>query len=230
VLGRRWAQDTALRESVYMPEAVTSRPGSREALSLVKELTEWKVPAAPVVVDLAHAADAGAYLGGLARAGAEFVAEVDTGIYVLPYASPAGAAFAMRADELLATSGVRATILPGGAETATDSKTLIMLGGIHLAQPSLQGRGRGVPLRLLGLWSTAERRVTRLWASNLADSRPDRTLRLARYIPRARASTAELAEHFGLQDFEGRSFPGWHHHMTMVSAAAVFQHLHPVST
>jgi len=31
---------------------------------------------------------------------------------------------------------------------------------------------------------------------------------------------------FGLLDFEGRSFPGWYHHMALVSAAYTYRRLH----
>ncbi|URN13941.1 hypothetical protein LUW77_29040 [Streptomyces radiopugnans] len=41
-----------------------------------------------------------------------------------------------------------------------------------------------------------------------------------------RTAVTTLREQFGALDFAGRSFPGWHHHMTMVSAAYVHQHLH----
>ena len=32
----------------------------------------------------------------------------------------------------------------------------------------------------------------------------------------------EMADRYGLFDFEGRSFPGWHHHVTLVSAAYLY--------
>ncbi|MGQ4426735.1 hypothetical protein ACN6LL_001412, partial [Streptomyces violaceoruber] len=40
-----------------------------------------------------------------------------------------------------------------------------------------------------------------------------------------RVALQRLQDDFGLLDFEGRSFPGWHHHMTMASAAGVYSHL-----
>lgn len=40
-----------------------------------------------------------------------------------------------------------------------------------------------------------------------------------------------LEEDCGLLDFEGRSYPGWHHHMTLVSAAYTYSRLYsPAST
>lgn len=43
-------------------------------------------------------------------------------------------------------------------------------------------------------------------------------LALTRTVAHAEESVREMSEDFGLLDFEGRSFPGWHHHMTLVSA------------
>jgi SRSO17 transposase len=36
-----------------------------------------------------------------------------------------------------------------------------------------------------------------------------------------------LRGEFGLQDFEGRSFTGWHHHVTLVSAAHALRAVNP---
>jgi len=35
--------------------------------------------------------------------------------------------------------------------------------------------------------------------------------------------TQRLSEECGLQHFEGRSYRGWHHHVTLVSAAHTYQ-------
>lgn len=34
-----------------------------------------------------------------------------------------------------------------------------------------------------------------------------------------------MGRSLGLLDFEGRSYPGWHHHMALVSAAYAFRSL-----
>lgn len=78
-------------------------------------------------------------------------------------------------------------------------------------------RGATGPFRLVeGLES---RRVlttlTSVRARELAEHGPDR----------ARSTVARLDRHFGVRDFLGRSFPGWHHHMTMASAAHAYQRL-----
>nr|BFF00340.1 hypothetical protein GCM10020241_20150 [Streptoalloteichus tenebrarius] len=45
---------------------------------------------------------------------------------------------------------------------------------------------------------------------------------LVRLRDRATAFVAAVRDDFGLCDFEGRSFRGWHHHATLVSAAHAF--------
>ncbi|MEV5716953.1 transposase [Amycolatopsis mediterranei] len=83
--------------------------------------------------------------------------------------------------------------------------------------------GRVVPARRGSAESKAASRGH--WISGLAGRRPDEVMALARSASRTRTATRELANDFGALDFEGRSFPGWHHHMTMVSAAYTYRHL-----
>lgn len=52
--------------------------------------------------------------------------------------------------------------------------------------------------------------------------RMDDLLHLVRRSARSGAVLGSLADEFGLLDFEGRSFPGWHHHMTLMSAAYAY--------
>jgi SRSO17 transposase len=50
-------------------------------------------------------------------------------------------------------------------------------------------------------------------------------LGLTQLLQGAVDTVAAMGEHHGIQDFEGRSFPGWHRHMTLVSAAYAYQRL-----
>ena len=55
---------------------------------------------------------------------------------------------------------------------------------------------------------------------------PESVLALTRTLAHAGDSVREMSDDFGLQDFEGRSYPGWHHHMTLVSAAYAYSRFH----
>lgn len=73
-------------------------------------------------------------------------------------------------------------------------------------------------------WQPGRVRPARVWLTNLTHARPQTVARLIRHAG-DRAAVAALEEDFGLLDFEGRSYPGWHHHMTMVSAACAYRSL-----
>ncbi len=79
--------------------------------------------------------------------------------------------------------------------------------------------------RVFTEWRPAGGRLSRMWVTNMANRRMDELLALTG-LPTATAATLhDLETHFGLLDFEGRSFPGWHHHMTLISAAYAYRRL-----
>src|SRR5205807_8967764 len=67
--------------------------------------------------------------------------------------------------------------------------------------------------------------ATRYWITSLVDRPIHEILSLVRHTARTESVVKVLEDHFGILDFEGRSFPGWHHHMTMVSAAYAYRRL-----
>jgi hypothetical protein len=85
--------------------------------------------------------------------------------------------------------------------------------------PCPHGNGR----RLLAEWAPGERRLNTVWLTNLTRVCPHELVsltRLAQVRHRVVSTQQRLGlPNFGLHDFEGRSFGGWHHHVTLVSAA-----------
>jgi SRSO17 transposase len=65
--------------------------------------------------------------------------------------------------------------------------------------------------------------TTEYWLSNLPAHTPIAELvRLAKVRWRIEHDYRELKHGLGLDHFEGRSWPGWHHHITLVTAAHAF--------
>jgi hypothetical protein len=61
------------------------------------------------------------------------------------------------------------------------------------------------------------------WLASLPEDTPLQELvRLAKLRWRIEHDYRELKDGLGLDHFEGRSFGGWHHHVTLVSAAHAF--------
>ena len=84
---------------------------------------------------------------------------------------------------------------------------------------------------LIAQWPTGEPEPIKYWLSNLPQRTPKRTLiRLAKLRWRIEHDYREIKTGLGLDHYEGRTWQGWHHHTTLVSAAHAFltlQRLNP---
>ena len=81
-----------------------------------------------------------------------------------------------------------------------------------------------LPLQwLLAEWPAGRTEPTDYWISNLpADTQIPTMVRLAKIRWRIEHDYRELKTGVGLDQFEGRSWTGWHHHATLATAAHVF--------
>ena len=76
---------------------------------------------------------------------------------------------------------------------------------------------------LLAEWPDGESEPVAYWLASLpADSSLERLVDLAKLRWRVEHDYRELKDALGLDHFEGRSFKGWHHHVTLVSVAHAF--------
>jgi SRSO17 transposase len=84
--------------------------------------------------------------------------------------------------------------------------------------------GDELPVRwLICEWPAKAAEPTKYWLSNLPDQTPLKQLvRLAKMRFRVEQDYRELKDALGLDHFEGRSYPGWNHHVTLVSVAHAF--------
>ena len=95
-------------------------------------------------------------------------------------------------------------------------------GGMCLSQFNI--RAHPVPAEwLLAEWPIDVTAPTDYWLSTLPEDTPLKKLvRLAKIRWRIEHDYRELKTGLGLAHFEGRTFAGWHHHMTLVTAAHLF--------
>ncbi|MEU6062536.1 transposase [Streptomyces sp. NPDC047097] len=83
----------------------------------------------------------------------------------------------------------------------------------------------GVPVAHRRYRLFTDPRTGQCWLTNLVRRPAPELLALTGASLGVRSALDRLAVDFGLRDFEGRSFPGWHHHMTLLSAAYAYQAL-----
>ncbi|QIJ65857.1 transposase [Streptomyces sp. JB150] len=88
-----------------------------------------------------------------------------------------------------------------------------------MAVPVLMSRCPRDAMTLLVEWRPGRRVDRRLWLTNLDASRLVPALRLTRLPGVVARVFSEVSDDVGLRDFAGRSFPGWHRHITLASVA-----------
>ncbi|MEV6612439.1 transposase [Streptomyces sp. NPDC051051] len=227
VLSGPWDWDVERRRRARVPEAEPARPAGAHVLGYAADvLAQPLLPRVPWVLDLTRCEDASGVLAGLARQGVDMVCEVDPDQVVLigrhtPTVSTVGALMEMRharKPHLMTRQapGGRARTVP--VYSCTGTVRLPLLGN--------GGEGNSREYRVLKRPDPDGRRSPRYWITSLTDRDVEEVLALVRGLVATVAAVTTMRERFGVLDFEGRSFPGWHHHMTMASAAYVYQRLH----
>jgi len=76
-------------------------------------------------------------------------------------------------------------------------------------------------LTLLGTGETGQHWPAQIWLTNLTAAEPSALVRLAQLTDRVDQDFLEVADQVGIRDYTGRTFPGWHRHVTLASAAHV---------
>ncbi|TVP35294.1 transcriptional regulator [Streptomyces griseus subsp. griseus] len=205
----RFTHDETVRDRAKIPATTRTQPLWDHALSLVREMTSWSHGnTAPVVADLTSLCDVDPLAQRLQGSGHPFVLAVPGQTALGGPEVPPGDKESARG--LLLRRGVRH---PAGAGRHVVSHETTVRG---LRPDGERAHGPG---RLMAEWDAGSGRPGRIWLTNITDRNPAELLELARSPRGASAAVHRMGEDFGLLDFEGRSFPGWHRHMTLVSAA-----------
>lgn len=227
LLPGRWSEDERLRSRARIPADHRDRPLAAQVLGLVDSLAASGGAAGlPVVADMSHERDAGHLLRGLAGRRHDFVVAVPSTLAMAPLQpgvpAPGGRPApgeVLGAGPLLHRFGT-VTSVPHWSRDGCgrDAHVLTCLVRLPGFAPT------GAVHRLFAPYEPARRTVTRVWATSLAHERMPRLLSLASLHDLSDTMDA-LADDFGLSAFEGRSYPGWHHHTTLASAACAFSRL-----
>lgn len=205
--------DEPLRRRANIPADATAESLEECVRAVVADVVAFgDVLRGPVVVD-AEGVDAVALARHFSAMGVEFVVRVDPAAQLRLDRTelPMYGDRERSAGELAASlSRLRRQVNPGNGTT--------MAVAIPVVAPSPAARGGGMVL--VGEWPRAERAGARLWLARV-DAPPSllSLLRLTRLPDVVRRDFAAISEGVGMRDFAGRSFPGWHRHITLASVA-----------
>jgi len=246
-LPERWDDDAKRRAACQVPQQVHHRSKWQLVLDMVDELEGWGLRP-PVLVADAGYGEVGEFRQGLDDRQIGYVVQVkaDTSAHpeqarptVAPYTGrgrrsrPRYRGKPVSLKQLALAAGPSACmdlIWRRGSKGLQRSRFLVLQirpAGItprRQAAARADGVGWELPLRwLLVEWPASAVEPVKYWLSNLPDDTPMVELvRLAKLRWRIEQDYRELKGALGLDHFEGRSWPGWHHHVTLVSVAHGF--------
>lgn len=237
---------TARRRRSAIPDTEHHRPKWAMAIEMIDELTEWgRIP--PVVVADAGYGDTTAFRLALTERGIDYVVAVkaatsahpgDAVPEAQPYSgrgrppTPRYGPHATCKDLVLAAGrkSLRTVTWRKGSKTDPTNPTASMRS--RFAMLRVRPANRDTPraedgtlpaVWLLAEWPTGAGEPTDYWLSTLpADTPLPELVRLAKIRWRVEHDYRELKTGLGLDHFEGRSWLGWHHHTTLVTAAHLF--------
>jgi SRSO17 transposase len=236
-----WDEDTKRRTAAGVPDTERHQPWWCYVLDALDELVErWGVPPAPVLVDARHERRLEPLLRGLEARRVHYAVQVSGDCPVRPVRGGAGALAGavagparpgyerpMNVADLAATvpAGNRTVVGwsgPGrGGCSAFALTPLVSLPPSQQIRTIAAGASRG--RHLMAEWPLGQHRPQATWITNLRRARVPNLVGLVKLGPRVDRDTQRLTDECGLQHFEGRSFRGWHHHVTLVSAAHTYR-------
>jgi SRSO17 transposase len=235
----------ARRARSAIPDEIRHREKWRLALDMLDEvIDEWGLPARPVVADAGYG-DASGFRLGLTERGLTYVLAVRSGMTAHPAQAapvtpawvgngrPPGPRYPDKPVDLTTLamtagrSAGRFVLWRHGSRKTPGNPT----GNMRSRFLALRVRpaGRTIPRSddgtlpecwLLAEWPPGEPEPTDYWLSTLpADVRLRDLVRLAKIRWRIEHDYRELKDGLGLDHFEGRSWIGWHRHVTLAALA-----------
>jgi len=244
---KEWDEESEFNEDrrlkAKLPQDVQHTEKWRQALEMIDELISWGIKPPPVLGDGAYGDTTGLRMG-LEERELEYVLDVKGGTSAyredaepeLPAYEGRGRPPVLRYRE--DPSSLRELALAAGKRQAASvtwrqgtrekmSSRFLAL-RVRPANIELQraARAAGEPLAvrwLLCEWPSKAPEPTKYWLSNLpADTQLGQLVRLAKLRWRIEQDYRELKDALGLDHFEGRTYRGWNHHVTLVSVAHAF--------
>ncbi len=247
---QEWADDPVRRRKTGIPEETGHQEKWRLALDSIDELAEWGLVPPVLVADAGYGQNAD-FRDGLERRGIGYVVAIRSDVTAHPHdATPTAPTWSGNGRKPQPRyrdkpSPVAALAAGQGRQAFTEVtwregsrgpmrshflSQRVRPAGIkarRLAQAAATDHNSwdGVlpELTLLAEWPAGAEAPTDYWLSNLpADTPIAELVRLAKIRWRIEHDYRELKHGLGLDHFEGRSWNGWHHHVTLVTAAHAF--------
>lgn len=223
-LPRPWTTELLRRRQAGIPETARSRTPSQDAIHAVLRMSEsWQLQRRPVVMEVANA-DLPETMESFSQYDIPFLLKVDGSLPVVvtpPTGRPKPAFHTASAREVIDSLRSQRRLVewprhgrPDGTVTPLTAVSVYPVPGEDRTPLGPQ------PLALMGAWAEPTNPLpSEFWITNITGLPLAQLFLLAKLTDRVAVDFADVLEPVGIRDFEGRSFRGWHHHVTLASVA-----------
>jgi hypothetical protein len=236
-----WGRDKERRTRARVPDHELPRPYWQYHIEVLDDMAlEWGMPQAPTLVDTRQRSGAEAFLCALELRKQAYLARVGASLpvgYVRQSrlggsgstngSGPADVWWGSANDLILRAENLsRETVEWHGPDNGGMLRSQFVQIPVRLlgGESGSNGNGNGRPRRLLvAEWPLSKPHPRGFWITNLVDLPLAELVALAKKQECIGPQIENFAGQFGLRDYEGRTFAGWHHHVTLASAACAFQ-------
>jgi len=222
-LSARWLDDPQRRRRAAIPDDVVPESLGRCAVeAYLGMMADWGLPRRPVTLD-GRGTDVVATVRRFAEAGVPVLIRI-SGDYPLPVARPTmpGWGPCVPANRIAAAvRNLACTVLwRDRTREATARPTTVTTVRIRPPLPLPRSAAtRTDELLLVGIQEPGQQWCSQLWLTTMVDTPPATLLRLTKLTDRVARDLDEISDPLGIRDFTGRSFGGWHRHVTLASIA-----------
>jgi SRSO17 transposase len=231
LLPSSWDGDERRRDRAHLPTGQRHQPRWQLLVETVEEMVhDWGLAPAPVIADVSDQQDVEPLLRALEERGCGYLLQVGQHV---PVGSARARVPARRVPTVgeLALLAVRPAASTLNWRTRTEARTATArfvaspvpcddaprFGDVLAARRYSQSR------HLLAKWTVRRNRPLATWLTNLNVARLPQLVDLAKLAGLAGDHLDRMQDEVGLRHFEGRSFRGWHHHVTLASIAYAYQ-------
>ena len=214
---KNWADDPVRREKAHIPEALIFQTKPQLALNMMQRALDNGMPKAPVLGDTAYG-DSSQFRKAVRNLRLDYALAVSANTKVWLTDS-----LIRRCGEALSVSELAAQNLRRFRRTTWREGTSERLSARFALQRVIPFHDDGIDpsvredVLLLMEWEDGEAKPTKFYFINLPPARRSRKriVRLIKQRWRTERVYEDMKGELGLDHFEGRSFIGWHHHVSV---------------
>jgi SRSO17 transposase len=220
-LPKEWAQDAGRRKKAHVPTAIKFKTKPQIALEQIREACAAGVPRGVVLMDASYGSNS-VLRAGVSALGLSYVAGIVSTVKVRAASDRGAPELRMSVKELALSLPKHAWRTITWREGAAD-RLRSRFARVQVRTAPIRRAAERVEETLLIEWPEGEAAPTKYWLSTLDKKISFRRLvDIAKMRWRIERDYQDLKQEIGLGHYEGRGWPGFHHHGTLCIAAYGF--------